>query len=37
MLAQMGRLRPRTSQGHKELVETGQEFRRRQEKEKKTN
>lgn len=32
--AQMGKLRPGTSQGHKELVEAGLESRKRKEKEK---
>ena len=34
---QMGKLRPRTSQGHKGLVKAGLEIRRRKEKEKKMN
>lgn len=37
MQAQMGRLRPRTSKGRKELVETGQELRMRKEIKKKTD
>ena len=34
---QMGKLRPRTSQGHKGLVKAGLEIRRRKEKDKKMN